>query len=179
MLTAKDLDQDPGWKPAKDPYAACTNAEIIQFDKNVDDPTIKTWTGLTAGLGATCAECILTEDSLANWGPIVVEAGTAGTKGYYNFGACFGELSTEACGKAVQYLEHCLDLACACATTQVERDTCVETASDTGGMCAGFVKTLEQECKTLSTIGKFCNNVVDAAKTLCGPKADAGNDAGN
>ena len=49
----------------------------------------------------------------------------------------------------------------------------------TNGTCSAFVTTLTNECKNLSTSGKKCNNVVDAAKTLCGPNAgDAGTDGG-
>jgi hypothetical protein len=179
-VTPATFDQDPGWKPAKAPAPVCTTIELSQFEKNLDDANIKTWTGLATGLGTTCAACIVTSDAEANYGPVVYFAASGGTKGYYNFGACFGQVETQACGKAVQYLEYCLDRACDACTTQGQRDSCINDAADTNGTCSAFVTTLANECKTLSTSGKKCNNMVDAAKTLCGPNAgDAGTDGGD
>ena len=175
LVTFATLDQDPGWKPAAAPTPACTLAEINQFESNLDDTNIKTWIDLGTGLGSTCSACIITSDAASNYGPIVYDASSAGANGYYNFGACFGQVASPACGKDVQYLEHCLDMACDNCTTEGDRNTCIEAASDTGGMCSEFVIALQADCKNLTTAGKKCNNLLDAAKTLCGPNAgDAG-----
>jgi hypothetical protein len=178
-VTPASLDQDPGWKPAKAPAPACTTSELSQFEKNLSDTNVKTWQDLATDLGATCAACIVTSDAETNYGPIVYVAASGGTKGYYNFGACFGAVESPACGKAIQYLEYCLDATCDSCFTQSKRDTCISDATGTGGTCSSFATTMSSECKNLSVSGKKCNNMIVAAKTLCGPNAgDAGTDGG-
>ena len=175
LVTFATLDQDPGWKPAAAPTPACTVADLNQFESNLGNTNLTTWTDLGNDLSTPCAACIITSDAETNYGPVVYYASSGGTKGYYNFGACFGQVESEACGKDVQYLELCLDIACDNCTTQGERDSCIEVAADAAGMCSEFVTAMQADCKNLTQAGKKCNNVVDAARTLCGPGAgDAG-----
>jgi hypothetical protein len=175
-LTVADLDQDPGWKPAKAPSPECTANDITQFEKNFGDPNIKTWTGLGTNLTSSCSACLITADTETSWGPVVHYPSSAANKGFINFGACFGRVETEACGKAVQYSVVCLDRACdACTSTSSERIACNSKADAAGGMCNSFDMAMTQECPQLSTSAKKCNRIIDAAKTLCGPNAgDAG-----
>lgn len=179
-LTADDLLQKPGYKPGKATPGSCTTAELAQFEKNLDDTNIKTWKDLGQDLGTTCADCIITSTAKDNWGPVVYTEESGGDRGFYNFGACFGVVEgKDACGQAVQFLEFCLDAACdTCAETQADREACIDKAADTGGMCEPFVETLTAECKQLTTSGKKCNTVADAAKTICGAAiTDGGTDA--
>jgi hypothetical protein len=179
QVTPATFEQSPGYKPGAAKNGSCTTTELSTFEKNLDDTTIKTWKELGNDIGQTCAECIITSKEAATWGPVVY-TDDVGERGFYNFGACFGVVEKETCGKAVQFLEWCLDAACDACTTQGERDTCIESAADTGGVCEGFVETLAAECKNLSTSGKKCNNILDAAKTLCGPAVtDGGLDGGD
>lgn len=181
--TPADFEASPGYKAGAQKSDSCTTTELSQFEKNLDDTNIKTWKELGNQIGTTCAECIITSKEAATWGPVVYTDDT-GERGFYNFGACFGVVEQESCGKAVQFLEWCLDAACDACTTQGERDACIEASLDTAGVCEGFGKTLGTECKALETSGKKCNNILDAAKTLCGPAAgdggaDGGDDAGD
>jgi hypothetical protein len=177
--TPADFEQSPGYKPGKAQNGSCTTTELSQFETNLDDTNIKTWKDLGTDIGQTCADCIITSKEAANWGPVVY-TDDAGERGFYNFGACFGVVEKESCGKAVQFLEWCLDAACDACTTKGDRDTCIESAADTSGVCGSFVETLQKECPKLSTTGKKCNNILDAAKTLCGPLAgDGGTDGGD
>lgn len=179
QATPDDFEKSPGYKPGAQKSGSCTTTELSQFEKNLDDTNIKTWKELGNDLGTTCADCIITSKEAASWGPVVY-TDDAGERGFYNFGACFGVIEKESCGKAVQFLEWCLDAACDACTTQGERDDCINSAADKGGVCEGFTTTLNAECKNLSTSGKKCNNILDAAKTLCGPAAgDGGTDGGD
>jgi len=178
-LSAADLEKDPGYKAGKSQPGACSTTDLAQFEKNLDDTTIKTWKDLEKDLTPGCAACIITSTAATNWGPVVYFEESGGDSGFYNFGACFGVLEKDDCGKAVQFLEFCLDAACDCATTQADRDTCIDKAADTTGMCADFVTTLQGQCKNLSANGKKCNNIGDAAKTICGPATGDAGDAGD
>jgi hypothetical protein len=178
-VTPATFEQTPGYKPGAIKPGLCSTTELSQFEKNLDDTNIKTWKDLGNDIGTTCAECIITSKEAATWGPVVY-TDDAGERGFYNFGACFGAVEKESCGKAVQFLEWCLDAACDACTTQGDRDTCIESAADTSGVCGSFVDTLTAECKNLTTSGKKCNNILDAAKTLCGPPTgDGGLDGGD
>lgn len=173
QVTPQTFEESPGYKPAAKKSGSCTTTELTKFDANLKDDNIKTWKDLGTDLGATCADCIITSKEAATWGPVVY-TDAAGERGFYNFGACFGVVEKESCGKAVQFFEWCLDAACDACTTEGEREACINSASDTGGVCESFAKTLATECPNLSTIGKKCNNILDAAKTLCGPAPDGG-----
>lgn len=70
-LTAADLEAQKGYKPGKSQPSKCTAAEITQFDKNLDDPEIKTWKAVETGLSAECAACIVTSTAEDTWGPVV------------------------------------------------------------------------------------------------------------
>jgi hypothetical protein len=178
-VTPATFEQSPGYKPGAQNSGACTTVDLSQFEKNLDDANIKTWKDLGTDIGTTCADCIITSKEAANWGPVVY-TDDVGDRGFYNFGACFGVVEQASCGKAVQFLEWCLDAACDACTTQGDRDSCIESAFDTGGPCESFAETLGAECKNLTTSGKKCNNILDAAKTLCGPAVgDGGTDGGD
>jgi hypothetical protein len=177
-LTAADLDKDQGWKPAKAPYAACTSGDLLQLEGNFKNTNIKTYADLGTGLSASCVACVITEDTENNWGPLVTAQG--GGTGFVNFGACFGAVESEACGKALQYEQFCYNIACNdCTTTSSERQKCVEKAGSSG-MCTSFGSATAKACPNIQTSAKSCNSIIDAAKTLCGPNAGGGDggDAG-
>jgi hypothetical protein len=92
-----------------------------------------------------------------------------------NFGACFGYVEDEACGKALQYEQFCYNVACnECTATSTERQKCVEKAGSSG-MCSAFGDATQKACPDIQTSAKKCNSIIDAAKTLCGAAStDAG-----
>jgi hypothetical protein len=174
-----ELDANPGWKPALAPDAKCTSEELTTFEKNLNDQNLKSWKDLGTSLSDACAACIITPDTATNWGPVVYTASDDGNTGFYNFGACFGALDpSDACGKAVQYLEFCLDSACTDCTAQTDRDQCIKDASADGGPCKSFTDTTNSTCKKLSANSTKCDNVAGAAKALCGGTITDGGDGG-
>lgn len=179
-LTKDDLLAEPGYKPGKVSAGACTPEELAQFEKNLDDVDVKTWIDLGRDIGQTCADCIVTSSSAPSWGPVVYTEESGGDRGFYNFGACFGVVEgSDLCGQSVQFLELCFETACSCAHTRAERERCLDAAGDLGSMCEEFVAALQKDCKQIAASDMKCNDVVKAAKTLCGPAAaDGGADGG-
>lgn len=177
--TPDGYEQSPGYKPGKQQRGACTAADLTKFEANLGDTSIKTWKELGNDLSMPCAECIVTSKDAEHWGPVVY-TDAEGELGFYNFGACFGVVEKESCGKAIQFLEWCLDDACQACATQADRAPCIDSAGDTGGVCAVFGDMLAAECTNLTKSGTQCNDIRDATDFLCGPAAsDAGNDAGD
>lgn len=174
-LTAADLDKEIGWKPAKATPGACTAQDITQLEANFKDTGIKTYFDLGKDLSTECFGCVFAKDTDANWGPIVGTAENDGQTGFVNFGACFGEVEDEACGKALQYEQFCYNIACnECSSTSTERQKCVEKAGSSG-MCTEFGDTTAKACPNIQSSAKKCNSIIDAAKTLCGAAStDAG-----
>jgi hypothetical protein len=176
-LTVEDLDKEIGWKPAKAAPGACSDADIKKLEANFDDQSLKTYFDLGTGLGADCKACVFAKDTDANWGPIVGTAEDNGETGFINFGACFGSIEGDACGKALQYEQFCYNVACnECATTQSERTKCIQSAGD--GMCKSFGDTTGTACPKVQDTAKSCNTIFDAVKTLCGSPGDGGTDGG-
>ena len=177
-ITEADLDKEIGWKAAVAAPGSCEQADITQLEANFKDTNIQSYFDLGNGLSAECKACVFSKDTDANWQPIVGTAENNGETGFVNFGACFGSIEGDACGKALQYEQFCYNIACnECATTQTERQKCIGTAGDTGGMCEEFGKSTGTACPKLQDTASQCNSVLDAVKTLCGGGAsDAGTD---
>jgi hypothetical protein len=174
-VTEASIEADIGtYQPGKIQPNKCSAADITQFEANLKDTNLKEWLDLKTDLSPDCATCIITNTKDANWGPIVVNDEGAG---FVNFGACFGALETDECGKQLQFGEFCYDQACADCTTDAEQQTCVEESSADNGSCKSFSDGVEANCKKLQTNFKKCENALAGAKTLCGPSAaDAGAD---
>jgi hypothetical protein len=178
-VTVDELLDDPGYKPGKAQPGACTTEDLAKFEKNLGDPTLKSWKALAKDLPQACADCIITPSDKEVWGPIVY-LDDEGELGFNNFGACFGALAgSDACGQAVQFFDVCLSIACdRCTKSLPERERCVDIAADIGGMCRGFFETVQAECPNIADHSAQCSSTVVAAKTLCGPPStDGGNDA--
>lgn len=177
-VTAADLDKEIGWKAAVATPGSCVQADVTQLEANFKDTNIQSYFDLGTGLSAECKACVFSKDTDANWQPIVGTAADNGKTGFVNFGACFGSIEGDACGKALQFEQFCYNIACnECATTQTERQKCIGKAGDTGGMCEEFGKSTGTACPDLQATATRCNSVLDAVKTLCGEaSADAGTD---
>jgi hypothetical protein len=176
-LTEADLDKEIGWKPAKTAPGACSQGDITKLEANFKDTNIKTYFDLGNGLGADCKACVFSKDTDANWGPIVGTAENNGETGFINFGACFGAIEGDACGKALQYEQFCYNVACnECTTTQTERTKCIQAAGD--GMCKDFGDKTGTACPKIQDTAKTCNTIFDSVKSLCGTPGDGGTDGG-
>lgn len=177
-LTAADIDEEIGWKPAAKVTGACSADDLVRLEANFKDAAVTSYFDFGKGLSDTCSACAIAKDTDDKWGPIVGVAASNGATGFVNFGACFGAVVAEPCGKAVQYEELCYNVACdECAATQSEQQSCVSAAGE-DGMCKAFAATTQDACPGLSGAVDQCGTVLDAVKTLCGaPAGDAG-DAG-
>lgn len=171
LLTSADLDAEVGWKAPHSEPSACTEADVAQFGKNLNDTTIVRWTELAKNLTASCASCVVTTSTDASWGVVVVTAGTNGDRGFINWGACAAVVGGDACGKARQYEELCLSAACnECTATRSERADC-HWKAQTGGMCTDFASETSAACPDS---GVACGTEIDVVRTVCGPKNEDG-----
>jgi hypothetical protein len=115
--TFGDLEAAGGWNPpGAIAIGACSQANITQFHNNF--ATANTYNDLKAGLPTSCSACIFSTEASSTWSFVVTDA--AGVNGFFNYGACYAraQFGSNACGKAVQYSEFCINSSCAeCATT--------------------------------------------------------------
>lgn len=168
-LTAADLDQEIGWKPGAPAQGSCSATDLQKLAANFKSTNIKTYFDLANGVSDTCRACVVSKDTDAKWGPIVGTAENDGETGFVNYGACFGAIEGEPCGKAIQYESFCTNIACnECATTAAEREACIVEAIDAGGMCKSFATTRSSACPSWTLNVKSCGDVQKAIATLCG-----------
>jgi hypothetical protein len=170
-LTAADLDKEVGYHAAIISATACTTGDITTLETNSNDTTIKSFFDLGKNLSDTCKSCVLAKDTDTHWAPIVGTASDNGATGFYDFGACFGAVEGDACGKAVQYSEFCFNVACNKCSN---RDACVKKAGGKGGYCEAFGAEVVKSCPNVQQTTALCGNIIDAAKYLCTSAADAG-----
>ena len=175
--TAADLDQAGGWKP---PPAvnktACSANDLKTFESNFTGA--QTYSDLVKGLPTGCQTCILSKETDAAWTFIVTDA--TGQQGFFNYGACYARAAggSEACGKAVQYDEFCLNVSCSdCSDT--EFTSCVKSKATQQACTANFGAAIQSGCSSdqtvLQKLDDACSSATNAVAVLCstGP-ADAG-----
>jgi hypothetical protein len=168
-LTEADLDKEIGWKPGAPAPGSCTDADLQAIAANFTDTSIKTYFDLAKGVTDTCRACVVSKDTDAKWGPIVGTAENDGETGFVNYGACFGAIEGDACGKAIQYQTFCENIACnECAVSTKERADCIALASNPNAMCEPFTKKRTTACPSWTLNVKSCGEVQTAIKTLCG-----------
>jgi hypothetical protein len=180
-LTAADLDESRGWKPALAAPGSCDAADLTKLEGNLKDTAnVKTYFDLGNGMSEACVKCAIGKDTDTNWPTIIGLESTSGETGFYNYGACFGFIEGDDCGKALQYEQFCYNVACnACAKTSTERQKCINLAGS-DGMCKDFAAATQTACPNRTETSKSCGSVVNGVKTLCGSSdggADAGDDA--
>ncbi len=174
-ITAADLDSAVGYKSAVAQTGACTSGEITQLDNNANDPSTKSYADLGKGLSVACKACVIANDTDSHWAPVVATAKDMGQTGFYDFGACFGAVEGDACGKAVQYSQFCFDSVCTCAgTDQNARAACVKKAAAKGGACATLNDAVVSACPKIQDTQTTCGDILDAARFLCSSPSDAG-----
>lgn len=188
-VTGAQIDSEIGWKGPNAIQNPCSGANIQTFGGILDDDTVKTWDDLFtklsgAGLPTACHDCIVTDSTAAKWGPVVKLAAGGGL---FNFGACFANQTSDACGKTLEYTNVCINNACADCTSDATYQTCAGSKG-TDTACAGPIKDEQTACAAFSaqissetsTLSKACNNILNGASTLCaGGTFDGGSvDAG-
>lgn len=168
-LTDADLDAEIGWKPGAPAQGSCGEADLQTLRSNFSDASIRTYFDLAKGVSDSCRACVLSKDTDATWGPIVGVAENDGETGFINYGACFGAIEGDACGKAIQYQSFCEAIACnECTFSTQERAACITKATGAGGMCESFVGKCTTSCPSWTLNVKSCGDVQTAIETLCG-----------
>jgi hypothetical protein len=169
--TFADLEASGGWKPpGAVMVGACSAADITQFGNNFG--AAKTYDDLKAGLPASCTACIFSVEASATWGFTVTDG--TGQFGFFNYGACFAraQFGSDACGKAVQYSEFCINRSCSgcgspSAASACQRDTATQQACS-----ANFAAAIQAGCGTdqakLKALDDACGKATLAANVLCG-----------
>jgi hypothetical protein len=167
-VTTADLDAQIGFKPPPAPApGACSTADITTLEAAFKDTTLQSWFDLGKNLPATCKACVFSKDTDPTWSMIVGTAADNGQTGFLNFGACFANAESLACGKSLQYQQFCQSLVCnECAVTSTERQKCIQKA--TTGPCASFAKQLNVDCPKLNETQAKCSTIFDGVRSLCG-----------
>ena len=153
--------------------AVCGDADFVQLQANFGGAG--KWTDLVNGLPQACADCVLTPQASAAYGPIVTISAD-GTQGFSNFGACYAhytkangatDADATACGKSINYTELCIREACDCAVGDAQQTACIQKALSTGGVCRPFAAGLSA-CNLSAAQENYCDSLIDGARVLCG-----------
>jgi hypothetical protein len=169
--TVADLDADGGWKapPAK-AIGACSPANITTFQGNFS--TAQSYNDLKAGLPATCVSCIFSVETAATWKFVVTDA--TGDLGFFNYGACYARATygSNACGKAIQYNEFCIDNSCADCSSSSATSACKSDSQTESQCAANFASGVQAGCGTntanLQALDASCGSATKAVNILCG-----------
>jgi hypothetical protein len=192
----------PSWHPPAQPRSSCTEAELDDLVADCFE-AISTSVACDAFQAASpeCWSCMVTPDTSAAWGPIVV---SSYTQLYYgNFAGCMalrtGDQSATGCGPRQQAARICSELACSsdrCPTqTQREVDAVLQCTSDAlDGGCAAYqsaavscAEGLLGEGGASAAAEQFCNagNYGDLGTyyralgpLFCGAQPDGGPESG-
>ena len=154
------------YKTAKQTLGACKESDLVALAKAIEGNNELTWEGLKDAVTAEseeCAKCVFSTETDENWGPIIFLK--SGDEAFLNKGACFelaaaGADSAEACGKSVQNVELCTNVACSKCESSEDRQSCGEEALGEGGPC---VEELEAV-----TAASGCGSKVSAYAKACG-----------
>jgi hypothetical protein len=169
--TFTDLEGAGGWNPpGAVQIGACSPANITQFHNNF--ATANTYNDLKTGLPASCSACIFSTETSTNWSFVVTDA--TGTNGFFNYGACYAraQFGSNACGKAVQYSEFCINSSCAECTTDTANAACTKGTQAQQACSNNFAGQVQAGCGTnqtqLQALDTSCGVAVDAVDVLCG-----------
>jgi hypothetical protein len=169
--TFTDLEGAGGWNPpGAVQIGACSQANITQFHNNF--ATANTYNDLKTGLPASCSACIFSTETSANWSFVVTDA--TGTNGFFNYGACYAraQFGSNACGKAVQYSEFCINSSCAECATDTANSACTQGTQAQQACSANFAGQIQAGCGTnqtqLQALDTSCETAVKSVNVLCG-----------
>lgn len=132
------------------------------------------YSDIETSLGPTCSACVFTVKSADRWGLIIKDG--AAVVADNSLGACFGELSTAACGKARFEIDYCLDMVCPQATCGTDTKDCNTKALK--GACETFLVPYTAACPEEETLIRACASFARVIEVVCGGGPDAGLDAG-
>ncbi len=169
--TFTELETAGGWNPpGAVAVGACSQANITQFENNF--ATAQTYNDLKTGLPTSCSACIFSTETSSTWSFVVTDA--TGTNGFFNYGACYAraQFGSNACGKAVQYSEFCLNSSCADCDTTADRSACTSGNQAQTACSANFAGQVQAGCGTnqtqLAALDTACGKATKAVNVLCG-----------
>jgi hypothetical protein len=168
--TKADLDQSGGWKPPPAKQTVCSAADITAFEANFKGAT--KYSDLIKGLPAACGSCIMGKEDDATWNFVVTDA--AGDLGFFNYGACYARAAggSDACGKAVQYSEFCINASCNGCASASESSACQQDTATQTACSTNFAADIQAGCGTdqakLKALDDACGKATLAVGVLCG-----------
>ncbi len=175
-VTEADVQQafDGPWKGPGAPKNVCTQQDIDKVKALFAGSQQVKFTDIQGALSQTCAACVFTPNSAANWGPLVQFS-----DGYYqNYAACYAIASNDNCGKNLAYFDICTNAVCdetECGSQQAV-SACVKKA--VSGGCKTFAAGIQSGCgSALDTLDAQCGNLFQLMGAVCGGGLDGGIDA--
>jgi len=178
-------EPDPGQLPYKNAKSgtACTQADIDFFktEANKADATFVSLETALKAQNAACASCVFTQETDAQWGPIVFFDQGDGAA-FVNWGSCFEKApgGNAACGQSIQKFELCATFRCPEADGYCEDETavnaCVQTVSGDAASCGQY--NFEADCPNLAQNEQSCKDIFEAIKVVCGGTPSSTADAG-
>jgi hypothetical protein len=166
----------PEWKAPVAAPGSCSAADMTAITTKLNDSTA-TFTDAYNAVSSTCQKCLFSDETSANWQPLVwdPDMATGGGNAFINFGACYAVApqGSAACGKGISDDEFCVNAVCPqqCGQTQA----CVNSAQMGGCM------TQNQEVTTgcgsaMTALDATCGKLLDAIDVVCG---SGGSDGGS
>jgi hypothetical protein len=168
--TKADLDQSGGWKPPPAKQNVCSAADITAFEANFKGAA--NYSDLIKGLPAACGSCILGKEADATWNFVVTD--DKGELGFFNYGACYARAAggSDACGKAVQYSEFCINASCSDCASASESSACQSDTATQTACSTNFAADIQAGCGTdqakLKALDDACGKATLAVGVLCG-----------
>jgi hypothetical protein len=169
-----DKSQIFPWKaPAPNTQGSCSESDLSALNTQLNDPNATFQTVYDSIKGSpSCQSCVFSSQGDANWQPIVWSPDQASGNAFVNYGACFalGPGGSNACGKAVEDNELCVDAACpydVCTDYQ----GCAQQAEQSE--CAVYDKETISGCgSSINQISNACNDFVNELRIVCGGGTD-------
>jgi hypothetical protein len=156
---------------------SCTTADIKVFDDYIRDNPQATFEDVQATMtkqSKRCSQCVFGSSADEKWAPVVLD----GTNVTFNGGGCVSVVSgKDACGKAYQQWNTCLNHVCAACTDQTENSKCKNDAQGASAPCGAASTTLFQACgSNVNSYLKKCfgSGLGTVLEQLCGPPAKDG-----
>ncbi len=157
---------------------SCTAADIKVFDDYIRDNPQATFEDVKATLekqSKRCSDCAFGGPDEETWAPIVVDD----TMAIVNGGGCVSRVSgKDACGKAYQQWNTCLNTVCASCTDADDNKVCKNEAQMPEGPCGTSGQALFDACgRSVNDYLKKCfgNGFGAVIEQSCGaPARDGG-----
>lgn len=178
MDTSKPFDVGTvAYHPPAIEQGACTEADIAMFDGYMRDHPQASVNDIESSLAKQsqrCSDCAFGAIDDEKWAVIVKDASSATVNG----GGCVSAVSgKDACGKAYQEWNTCLNTVCASCTEEAERTECSNGAQQPNAPCGDPSGALFDACgNDVNAFLKTCfgGGIGAVLGALCGPPSPQG-----